>query len=130
MTGNKILLDTNIVSALLEGDTALADKIDAADDVFISLIVIGEMYFGAYNSTRITKNIAGIVAIKAQYSILMSDAETAEIYGEIKTGLRKKGKPIPENDIWIATIAIQHQLKLISRDGHFNEVDRLDWEVW
>ncbi len=92
MTGNNILLDTNIVSALLEGDTALANKIDVADDVFIPLIVIGEMYFGAYNSTRITKIIAGIVAIKVQYSILMPDAETTEIYGGIKTGLRKKGK--------------------------------------
>ena len=130
MTGNSILLDTNIVSALLEGDALLADKIDATENIFVPLIVLGEMYFGAYNSTRISKNITGILLIKEQYKILLPDAITAEIYGEVKTSLRKKGKAIPENDIWIATLSIQHNFLLISRDAHFKEVDHLKLEAW
>ncbi len=51
-------------------------------------------------------------------------------YGEIKDRLRKKGRPIPENDIWIAAIAFQHDLILISRDEHFREVEDLKLEEW
>jgi len=62
--------------------------------------------------------------------ILGCDAETARRYGEIKFGLQQKGRPISENDIWIAAIAVQHELTLASRDGHFAEVEGLQVEVW
>jgi len=57
-------------------------------------------------------------------------ATTAQQYGDIKNQLRAKGRPIPENDIWIAAIAMQYQLTLVARDGHFHEVDGLQVEAW
>jgi len=62
--------------------------------------------------------------------VLTCDAQTARLYGDVKNGLREKGRPIPENDVWIATIALQHGLVLVSRDGHFDEIDHLLREVW
>jgi tRNA(fMet)-specific endonuclease VapC len=54
----------------------------------------------------------------------------ARQYGVIKNALRAKGRPIPENDIWIAAIAMQYHLTLVARDGHFQEVDGLVVGQW
>lgn len=70
-------------------------------------------------------NIARINEFAASSSILICDMKTSHQYGKIKNGLRIKGRPIPENDIWIAAITKQHGLTLISRDDHFKEIDGL-----
>lgn len=121
-----MLLDTNVISALLKGEVAVADLIDAASEVFIPVTVVGELYYGALYSEHIAKNITNIQKVTSQYEVLKVDEETAEVYGNIKTLLRKKGRPIPENDIWIAAISIQYQLSLMTRDGHFSEIDNLN----
>ncbi len=130
MTGTKILLDTNIVSALLKGEKSIADNIDQADDVYIPVIVIGELYYGAEYSTQVSKNIASVLNISKIYDVLVADTETARIYGSIKANLRKQGTPIPENDIWIAAFSKQYQLTLITRDKHFQNVSGLDILKW
>jgi tRNA(fMet)-specific endonuclease VapC len=63
-------------------------------------------------------------------AVLGCDAVTAQQYGRIKNDLRSKGRPIPENDIWIAAVAVQHGLTVVSRDDHFAEVTDLPREVW
>jgi tRNA(fMet)-specific endonuclease VapC len=130
MTGNRILLDTNIITALLKGETAIADKIDKASAVFIPAIVIGELYYGAMYSSRIQKNIASIKLLTNSYTILPVDTGTTVTYGSAKALLRKKGKPIPENDIWIAAIALQHNLIVATRDKHFKEITGLKLRYW
>jgi tRNA(fMet)-specific endonuclease VapC len=62
--------------------------------------------------------------------VLACDAITATYYGNVKDQLRLKGKPIPENDIWIAALALQHDLVLISRDEHFKVIEQLKVETW
>lgn len=62
--------------------------------------------------------------------MLVSDTATGQAYGQIKSALRAKGRPIPENDIWIAAIAMQYNLVLATRDEHFREVDGLVIETW
>ncbi len=130
MTGNKYLLDTNIVSAWLEDEKIIADKIDSAAAIFIPVIVVGEMYYGAQYSTRIQQNINNISKALSHYSLLTIDEDTCKQYGIIKASLRRKGKPIPENDIWISAIAMQHNLTVVTRDGHYKEVDGLSIEEW
>jgi tRNA(fMet)-specific endonuclease VapC len=130
MTGNRILLDTNIISAWLKGEQIIADKIDAADEVYIPIHVLGELYYGAQYSTNVQTNLANIKKVITRYDLLNTNEDTASLYGIIKASLRKKGKPIPENDIWIATMAQQHQLTLITRDKHFNEIDDLSVDNW
>lgn len=130
MTGSRILLDTNIISAWLKGETAIADKINQSLEVYIPIQVLGELYFGAQYSTQLELNLRNIQKLANNYTVLNTDRETAIIYGVIKAALKKKGRPIPENDIWIATIAQQYQLILITRDKHFNEINSLEIENW
>lgn len=126
----KSLLDTNIVIALFANDESVKANLAKTDQVFIPSIVIGELFYGAYKSARAKENIQRIEELANQSVVLGCDAETSRIYGEIKYELSVKGHPIPENDIWIAAIAIQNELTLISRDAHFNEVSKLRIESW
>lgn len=129
MTG-KVLLDTNIVIALFAGETSVQRRLSAVSEVFVSSVVLGELYYGARKSARTEKNIARIDEFAAVSAVLSCDAETARQYGIIKNHLRTAGKPIPENDIWIAAVARQYQLMLATRDNHFQHVDGLAIESW
>jgi tRNA(fMet)-specific endonuclease VapC len=124
------LLDTNIVIALFAQDSAVVEHLDEAEEVFIPSIVLGELYFGARKSRRVKENSARIDEFAVSNVVLGCDTETARYYGEIKNALREKGRPIPENDVWIAAIALQYDLTLISRDAHFGEIDHLKVESW
>ncbi|HID51436.1 MAG TPA: type II toxin-antitoxin system VapC family toxin [Anaerolineae bacterium] len=62
--------------------------------------------------------------------MLSCDIGTAHVYGKVKDNLRKKGRPIPENDVWIAALAIEHNLTLATRDAHFAEIEKLETEAW
>ena len=130
MTGNKFLLDTNIITAWLKGEKPVADKIDKAKEIYIPIIVVGELYYGALYSTRVQKNIADIKLVTSSYSVLLIDEAVTIAYGNIKAALRKKGKPIPENDIWIAAIALHHELIIVTRDKHFKEIDSIKIKNW
>ena len=124
------LLDTNIVIALFAQDAAVVEHLDEAEEVFIPSIVLGELYFGARKSRRVKENLARIDEFAFSNVVLGCDTETARYYGEIKNALREKGRPIPENDVWVAAIALQYDLTLISRDAHFGEIDHLKVESW
>lgn len=126
----RFLLDTNIIIAIFRGETSIQSRLAGAEEVFVPSIVLGELYFGAHKSRRVEENIERIDDLATSSAVLTCDADTAREYGFIKAGLREKGKPIPENDIWIAAIARQHQLALVTRDDHFGEVDDLEQEIW
>jgi tRNA(fMet)-specific endonuclease VapC len=129
MTG-KVLLDTNIVIALFADEASVKQQLAIVGEIFIPSIVLGELYYGARKSARAEQNIARIDEFAAGNTVLLCDTTTARQYGVIKAQLRVKGKPIPENDIWIAAIAEQHQLTLVTRDSHFQHVDGLVIEQW
>ena len=130
MTGNKFLLDTNIITAWLKGESKIADKIDKAEEIHIPIIVLGELYYGALYSTQKQKNLNNIKSITNHYNVLQIDEATTVAYGNIKTALRKKGKPVPENDIWIAAIAKRFNLIVVSRDKHFKEIEEILLKSW
>ena len=130
MTGNKFLLDTNIVVGWLKGETAIADKIDQAKEIYIPVVVLGELYYGAMYSSQVQRNINEIKRVISHYNVLLVDEETANNYGNIKAILRKKGKPIPENDIWIAAIAQRHKLIISTKDKHFKEIESIKIKYW
>ncbi|WP_025775162.1 type II toxin-antitoxin system VapC family toxin [Neomoorella thermoacetica] len=129
MSGN-YLLDTNIVIALFAGDPSITEKLTLEKKVFVPAVVLGELYFGALKSKRVENNISLIDSLAAERIILGCDKNTAKYYGRIKSNLKQKGKPIPENDIWIAAVAFQHNLTLVTRDTHFKEIDGLVLENW
>ena len=92
--------------------------------------VLGELYYGARKSAHAAGNLARIDDFAGSVAVLSCDALTAQYYGQIKDRLRLKGRPIPENDIWVASVAQQFGLPLATRDEHFREVDGLAVGVW
>ena len=126
----RYLLDTNILIALFARDPSVEGQVANADEVFIASINLGELYYGASKSSQVEANTARLDDLAGQSAVLSCDASTAKHYGHIKHRLRLRGKPIPENDIWVAAVAQQHALTLISRDTHFAEVEDLTVERW
>jgi tRNA(fMet)-specific endonuclease VapC len=126
----KYLLDTNIVIHLLNSDAAVLNRADEADESILCTIVLGELVFGAHKSRAVAKNLTRIQELAERGDVLVCDEGTAKEYGVVKNALRLKGRPIPENDVWIAALARQHDLILATRDGHFAEVDGLTLDRW
>ena len=125
----RALLDTNIVIALFAGDPAVVESLEGKSAVFLCVPVIGELRYGALASTRVQQNLARVDELCQAVEVLTCDEETAQWYATVKFKLRKKGRPIPENDVWIAAIASQHKLTLLSRDSHFHGIEGLGTEV-
>ncbi len=128
--GGSYLLDTNTVIGLMEGLPGSRTLLDRDDPVLVSIIVLGELYYGAQKSQRFEHNLERIRTITSLCTVLGCAWGTAHEYGRLKNEQRKKGRPIPENDLWIAATARQYDLILVTRDGHFDEIDGLSTEVW
>jgi tRNA(fMet)-specific endonuclease VapC len=128
----RFLLDTNIIIALLEGDEAVLSNLDLAPAVFVPAVALGELFFGAVKSGRPSENTARVERFASGRTIVSADFDVAREYGRLKHYLKKKGRPLPENDIWIAAAAKCHGMVLVTRDRHFHEVEDLptaDWAV-
>jgi tRNA(fMet)-specific endonuclease VapC len=127
----RLLLDTSIVIAVLRGEDAVLRRLaSAAYTVYLSAVTLGELYYGALSSARAQQNLAGVAEVEKRSAVLACDAETALEYARVRQFLRSKGKPVPENDIWIAATARQYALTLVSRDRHFTEIEALDLRLW
>ena len=126
----EVLLDTNIVIGLLAGEKAIHQRLAESPKVLLSTVVLGELYYGARKSHRVQENLARINKFAFSTVVLGCDIATAHEYGVIKNKLRLKGQPVPDNDLWLAAIARQYDLTLVSRDKHFSEVDGLAREQW
>lgn len=125
MTGNSIVLDTNIIIEVFKGNRQIADVLKKQEDICIPVVVLGELYLGAFRSVNKERHLLEINSFIQGKKILSVDTQTAEFYASIKSALLNKGTPIPENDIWIAATALQHQWPLYTNDKHFSHVDHL-----
>jgi len=126
----RYLLDTNTAIEALNNKLNLQRLLDGSRNVFLSTTVVGELRYGAEKSSHVEANFAKIRRLIRLCPVFVCDEETARHYASIKNLLRKKGRPIPQNDIWIAASARQHRLTLVTRDGHFDEVADLSTEYW
>ncbi len=126
----RVLLDANVAIALLDGQPTVEQAVSEAGEVFLSSTVVGELFYGSLSSRRKDENLARLRSFVESIVTLPSDRDTAFVYGEIKSALRAKGRPIPDNDLWIAAIAKQHDLTLITRDKHFSEIVDLEVQSW
>ncbi|MCG9133801.1 type II toxin-antitoxin system VapC family toxin [Candidatus Poribacteria bacterium] len=126
----RYLLDTNIAIALFSEEITVQVKVRNAAFVALAPPIIGELWYGAQKSDKASENLHRINNFVQQNAFFPCDLETAQWYGTIRDQLRRKGRPIPNNDIWIAAIAMQHDLILVTRDAHFDEVESLQTERW
>ena len=130
MTGNKVLLDTNIIIEVLNGNQKIADKINGLGSFSISSVVLGELYIGINRVANRPKHLKILNDFIGLCTVLDIDKETAMHYGELIAALYKKGKPLPTNDVWIMASAKQHKLTLVTNDKHFREIDTIDVKFW
>ncbi len=119
MTGNRCFLDTSVIIHFFKGNTSIVGLLKTFQEVFVSSIVVGELYYGAYASANSQKHIEQIQDFLTDCIIVSPDLEASIAYGKLKSDLKRKGSPIPENDIWIAAIAIQQNIPLFTTDNHF-----------
>ena len=130
MSGKRFLLDTNIVIALFANEVSIIKSIDKAEEIFVPAIVFGELLYGAELSSRKEQNIKKLKEFSLICTIIDCNFETAIEYASIKGFLKRKGMPIPENDIWIAAISMQYQFSLATRDKHFDSIKNLKIVNW
>lgn len=125
-----MILDTNAVSALLAGDSALAEQISGVDRHHLPVIVIGEYRYGLARS-RHRRSLALLLDSLIRDSIILPvDESTSSFYADVRNELRERGRPLPENDVWIAALARQHDEPVVTKDKHFDEVEKLRRVGW
>ena len=124
------LLDTNIIVAMFRNDGGVKEQLANSVEVFVPSIAIGELHYGAQHSVHVERNTRQVQEFAENNTVLPCDAATAEHYGIIKNALKAKGRPLPENDVWIAAVARQHSLTVVTRDQYFHEIEGLTLEVW
>ena len=123
-----VLLDTSVIVRYFRKDAAIRQHIQACTTLYLPQTALGELYCGAYLSTDQVKTLAEITSFLGAVVVLSPGLATANQYGQIRAALAKAGTPIPENDIWIAALAQEHQLPLAARDKHIDQVTGL--QVW
>lgn len=126
----RLLLDTNRYGDVVNRDRVVIDRLQIATEVWLPLVALGEIRLGFMLGSRRTANerrLGEFLQLQG-VGVLIPDEETTRHYAGIAASLRKRGTPIPTNDIWIAAQALQHNLTLDTRDEHFHKVPGL--KVW
>ena len=122
---NGKLVDTNVIIRFLKGQTELFSLFDDMENLYVSSISVGELMYGAELSKKSDFNRENYFCFCQQMKVLYPDLEVAKSYGKIKSSLKEKGKPIPENDIWIAATCHAADLTLITADSDFDYIDKI-----
>lgn len=125
-----MILDTNAISALAEQDKALTELVKAAPRVAVTIISLGEYAFGISQSRHRDELEAWLDALLLNVDVLLLEQKTMPFYAEVRGRLKLAGTPIPSNDCWIAALAQQHRLPIISQNRHFDSVkgvQRIGW---
>jgi len=125
-----LVLDTNGLSAVADGDAALELILRRAAEVAVPVIVLGEYRYGIQQSRGRQHYEQWLTESIPNYRVLHVDEETARSYAILRSKLKHAGTPIPSNDVWIAALCRQHSFPLLSRDRHFDlvaDIERIDW---
>ncbi|MYF70116.1 MAG: type II toxin-antitoxin system VapC family toxin [Proteobacteria bacterium] len=118
-----MILDTNALSAWAEGLAAIEAPLRSADRLVVPSVVLGEYYFGIRQSRRRRRYEDWLTRYLPETEIATITSATADAYADIRLDLKRLGSPIPPNDVWIASLARQHTLEILSNDRHFDLVE-------
>jgi predicted nucleic acid-binding protein len=125
-----VILDTNALSAVADGDASLEPLLQRPSELSIPVIVLGEYRYGIWQSRERKHYEQWLEESLPNYRILDIDEETAVHYASVRAEMKKAGTPIPMNDLWIAALCRQYALPLLSRDKHFDSVNGLQRIAW
>ncbi len=123
----RVILDTNAYSAFKRGEARIVERLRQADEILIPVPVLGELRVGFKAGTKEQQNLAELEEFLSsrRVSEQAMTERTALFYAEICSGLKRKGNPLPLNDIWIAACAVEAGAVLISNDVHFDKIPGL-----
>ena len=121
----RISLDTNIVIRLFKNDPIITKTLVTVSTFCLPIPVIAELLFTARNSSRQKENLKVYNEFIDVCDVLNITRKTADHYSSIRLELKQKGRPIPENDLWIASICIEQNLPLVTGDAHFDNINDL-----
>lgn len=123
-----LCLDTNTYGDYLQGVASAVELIESADQVWVPFVVLGELRAGFRKGSKAAENEAVLAEFLSSPFVAVAEARdsTSRIYANVFDGLRRQGKPIPANDLWVAACAIERYSALFTRDGHFANVAGLD----
>ncbi len=125
-----MIVDTNALSAFFDADTGVVRCFESADDVAVPVIVLGEYRFGLLGSRARRSREEVLERFVRSVRVLEVTAATSRHYAAIRHDLRIAGTPIPVNDTWIAALAREHALPVLSKDVHFDavrDIHRMSW---
>jgi tRNA(fMet)-specific endonuclease VapC len=125
-----MIVDTNALSAAADADPAVLNLLGRAEQMAIPVIVLGEFRYGIAQSRKRASYENWLTGLLRDCSVLDVNEPTTPHYADIVLELKRLGKPIPTNDLWIAALCAQHALPLLSRDRHFDLVPgikRIGW---
>ncbi len=125
-----MILDTNGLSAVADGHAALEPILREAREVALPVIALGEYLYGIRQSRDRHRYERWLAKSIPAFRVLGVDEETADHYAAIRDELKKAGNPIPGNDLWIAALARQHAMPVLSLDRHFDAVRGLRRIKW
>lgn len=125
-----MILDTNALSAFVNGDAEVGEVLRRQARAAIPVIVLGEFRYGIAQSRHRAAYEAWLASQLPYFDVLAITDETAIAYAALRGALKRSGRPIPANDAWIAALALQHRLPLLSRDQHFDAVPALERRDW
>jgi len=125
-----VILDTNALSAFVDGEAGVRDALRREVRAVIPVIVLGEFRYGIAGSRHRAAYEAWLEAQLPHFEILTVTDGTAVAYARLRVALRRSGRPIPANDAWIAALALQHRLPILSRDEHFDVVAGIERKGW
>lgn len=126
-----IVIDTNAYVHLLTGDENVLNALAKADIAYMSIFVLGELYAGFKSGNKEIENMQILSNFLSKPTVRHLDAttETASVFGHLKNSLKIAGTPLPINDIWIASHAIETGSVVITYDTHFQKISGLRlWE--
>lgn len=129
MTG-EVLLDTTVAVAHLRGVAVVSQRLAAAQTRYLPTVALGELYYGVQRSAHPEENRQRMERWLQTVVLVPVGGASAQHYGMLKQHLAQAGTPIPENDLWIAAIALEHGWPLATRDAHFERVPDLTVEDW
>lgn len=125
-----MILDTNALCAFVDGDAAVGDILRRQQRAAIPVIVLGEFRYGIAASRHRRSYEAWLDTHLPDFEVLAVTADTAVTYAALRVALKQLGRPIPANDAWIAALALEHRLPVLSRDAHFDSVPDLQRTSW
>jgi tRNA(fMet)-specific endonuclease VapC len=123
----RLALDTNRYTDLCRGEARVVEAVEAADEIWLPFIVLGELRAGFAAGSQGPRNEAVLrrFLLKPGVGVLYADEQTTYHYATVYRQLRKQGTPIPTNDMWIAALVLQHSLSLYDRDTHFDALPQI-----